>query len=241
MWVIKKTFIILCAIAFALNLLWAGIVLCETEESSVNVIRLSSLSFYAIPANLDFGSLRIPFQKTAVFSDQDVDGTQETLLPEARRLTVQDTRENGGFRVTLSANSDFTDENNDTILLRNTAPDDNMRIVTSPLVQNVTGATDSGVIYETDFTGEHGVNAEINTDATDFGSQDTFTSVSDNVLDASTPIPVPVDIFDGTLSSSLGRSGRMSVGVAAMLYIPPFTAPGVYTTTMTWTLTDETT
>jgi len=237
MWAIKKTFLILCALAFAVNLIWAGVVLCQTEEnaeSNVNVIRLSSLSFFAIPANLDFGSVRTPSQKTAAFSDQGVDGTQETQLPEARRLTVQDTRDNGGFDVTLSANSDFTDQNSDTI------PINNMRIVTTPLLQNVNGTTYEGVIYETDFTPDYHdnpVNAEVKTSAVDFGSESTFTAVNNNTLDTQTP----VDVFHAPLSSSQGRSGRMSVGVAAMLYIPPFTAPGVYTTTMTWTLTDETT
>ena len=221
-------------IAFALNLLWGGIVLGQSNQSTVNINRTGSLSFYDIPSSFNFGTTTVQSTKTPTFSDPLVTAGS---LPAGKKITVQDTRGEGGFTVTLSANGDFSDGGSNTIAISNTAPNDNLRIVTSPLVTGVTGTTTSGIVYETGFAGPQTVNAQVTTSSNNFAEEGTFTGVTGNVLDTT----VPVDVFDGTLASTDGRIGRMSAGVSAMLQIPAFQADGQYVTTLTWTLTDSTT
>ena len=229
---ILGTFIIL-----TLNMGWAGIAWGQSSnQSSVNVNRTGSLSFFAIPSSLDFGTLGSPAVRTPTFSDATVNGIELTNLPANKLISVLDTRGQGGFTVTLSANGDFSDGGTNTIPVSNTSPNDNLRIVSTALLSGVTGTTAGGAIYETGFVGPQTVNMPINTAATDFGLETTFTAVTNNSLDTA----VPLVVFDGTLASTTGRIGKIDTGVSSMLYIPAYQATGQYTTTLTWTLTDST-
>ncbi len=238
----RKKLIISGVLALTLNLLFAGVVFGQnqvSDQSNVNVDRTGNLSFFAIPANFNFGAMAIPNQRTAAFSDAGPSSFAN--LPVSKKLTVEDTRGAGGFTVTLSADGNFSDGGSNTIPVSNTAPNDNLRVVTTTNLNNsdnvpFPGAS-NGVIYESGFTGDQTVNAQINASGTLWGQTNTFTSVTNNVLDTSTP----VNVLEGTLSSTQGRIGHMTVGVTSMLYIPQFQAPGQYITTLTWTLADSTT
>jgi len=232
----KKQLFIGTVLALSLNLLCSGVALGESDQSTVNVDRVGSLSFFAIPSNFDFGTITTPGARTPEFSDPTVVSSN---LPIGKRLTVEDTRGAGGFTVTLSANDNFLDGGTNTILISNTAPNDNLRIVTSPFLPGISGTTTNGVIYETGFSGPSTVNALVNTLTNDFSQESTFTNVSNNILDTSTPVVV----LDGTLTlaSGDGRVGLMTTGTSSMLYIPAFQGAGQYTTTLTWTLSDSTT
>ncbi len=233
----NKKLIIGTFVILALNMGWAGIAWGQSSnQSSVNVNRTGSLSFFAIPASLDFGTLGSPSARTPTFSDSLVDGVELVNLPSSKLISVLDTRGQGGFTVTLSANGNFSDGGTNTIRVSNVNPDDNLRIVTSSRLEGVTGTTAGGAIYETGFAGPQTVNMPINTAATDFGLEATFTGVANNALDTA----VPLVVFDGTLASTTGRIGKIDTGVSAMLYIPAYQATGQYTTTLTWTLTDST-
>jgi len=230
----QKQLLISTVVALGINLLFSSMVLGESDQSTVSVNRSGNLSFSAIPNSFDFGTIAVPNVKTPSFSDPTVNGGN---LPISKRLTVEDTRGEGGFTVTLSANNNFSDGGSNTIVISNTAPNDNLRVVTSPTLTGVSGTTTNGIIYETNFTGPQTVNALINTNNNYFGTSNTFTDVTNNALDTS----VPVVVLDGTLASTNGRIGFMTTGVAAMLDIPAFQAAGQYTSTLTWTLSDSTT
>lgn len=224
-------------IAVTLSLAWGGVVLGQaSNQSSVNVARTGSLSFFAIPSSLDFGLMASPAIRTPTFSDQNINGIELINLPANKLISVIDTRGQGGFTVTLSANGDFTDGGTNSIPVNNTSPNDNVRVVTTTRLDGVTGTTTNGAIYETGFVGPQTVSMPINSIATNFGLETTFTSVTGNTLDTA----VPVVVFDGTLPSTDGRIGIIDAGISSMLYIPAYQASGQYTTTLTWTLTDST-
>lgn len=228
----------LTTLILAVNMACSYAVMAQSNQSSINITRTGTMSFVTVPTTLDFGSASIPSEKTPIFTDPVLGGSGN--LPVERLLTVEDAREEGGFIVTLSANADFTNETSDTIPISATAPNDNLRIVTTPLVEGPVGTTTNGVVYLDVFSGPETVTANINTGASgtnDFGTTSTFTSVSNNILDTTTP----VEVLNGTLAATDGRLGHMAVGVAGMLYIPAYQATGSYSTTLTWTLTDSTT
>ncbi len=229
---ILGTFIIL-----ALNMGWAGIAWGQSSnQSSVSVNRTGSLSFFAIPSSLDFGTLGSPGVRTPTFSDSLVDGIEIVNLPANKLISVLDTRGQGGFNVTLSANGNFSDGGTNTITVSNASPNDNLRIVTTSRLGGVTGTIAGGAIYENGFVGPQTVSMPVNTAATNFGLEATFTGVASNALDTA----VPLVVFDGTLASTTGRIGKIDAGVSSMLYIPAYQGSGQYTTTLTWTLTDST-
>jgi hypothetical protein len=229
-----KILLIGSLMAFGINLMVAGSVLGQSNQSSVNVTRSGSLSFGTIPTRYNFGTITVPSKRTPTFTNSTVDVWNGGII------SVQDTRGTGGFTVTISANGNFSDGGSNTILVSNTAPNDNLRIVTAPPDFSI-GTTQNGVSYGNGFSGPMTVSAPINVamhGGNTFGQESTFLGVTNNVLDTD----VPVVVFDGTLSSTVdGRVGLMETGSAGMLYIPAYQAPGRYSTTLTWTLTDSTT
>lgn len=230
----QKNLIFGIVLALGINLLWVGSVLGQIPaQSTVSINRTGNLSFASIPTSFDFGITTIPSQRVAAFSDPTVTAGS---LPANKKLTIQDTRGEGGFTVTISANNNFINETSDTIAISNSTPNDNLRIVTTPLFTGATGTTANGIVYDSSFTGAQTVVAELNTASNNFADANTFLNVSNNVLDTT----IPVDVFDGTLASTDGRIGLLSTGAAAMLYIPAFQATGQYVTTLTWTLSDST-
>lgn len=231
----QKKLLAIGFIALGINLLWAGAVLGQSYQSTVSINRTGSLSFDTIPTSFDFGAMAVPTQRTATFSDPTVTAGS---LPASKKITIQDTRGQGGFMVTLSANGNFLDNINGvaTIPVSNASPNDNLRIVTSPLFTGATGVTTNGIVYEPGFGGPQTITAEVGTASNNFADANTFLNVSNNVLDTT----VPVDVIDATLPGTDGRIGLMSTGVSAMLYIPAFQATGAYATTLTWTLSDST-
>lgn len=231
----QKKLLAIGFIALGINLLWAGAVLGQSYQSTVSINRTGSLSFDTIPTNFDFGAMMVPVLRTATFSDPTVTAGS---LPAGKKLTVQDTRGQGGFMVTISANGNFIETSGGPgiIAVSNTSPNDNLRIVTSPLFVGATGVTTNGMVYEPGFGGPQTVSAEIGTASDNFADPNTFLNVSNNILDTA----VPVDVLNGTLPGTDGRIGLVSTGVSAMLYIPAFQATGQYVTTLTWTLSDST-
>lgn len=220
----------------AMNIAWAGIAWGQSYQSTININRTGSLSFSSIPTSFDFGVTGSMAIRKAAFTDPTVtDGT----LPPSKKLTIQDTRGSGGFMVNVSVQNDFSNGLGQTIPVSSTPPNDNFRIVTSGTITGLTGTVAAGMTYETGFVdpATETVTALVNTNATDFHLESTFTAVANNILDKT----VPVDVFDGSLGAAESRIGRMSAGVSGMLYVPPLQKPGTYSTIMTWTLIDSTT
>ncbi len=212
-----------------INLIYASSTL--AAESTITVTSTPFLAFTDIPDSFALGTFpyTIPVTDTHYFSDPS--GT----LPSSRSLTVQDTRENGGFILQLSAEE-----------FQPTPPVDfrnNLKIVSS-------GASDlygdltpvNGIIYlpaddETSFIGDQTVSAPLDSGSIDFDDSATFNSVSDNTLNTT------VDLMDGCLTSG-GRKGQMNVHLAFDALIPKYTLPpssgDQYYTTLVYTLSDYT-
>jgi hypothetical protein len=243
----RQKLLLAATTVLALNLLCAGTVMGQELQSTEDVNNNGSLSFYAIPTSFDFGTTGIPATRQTVFSNPSV---TTGALPTSKRLTVEDTRNSGGFTVSLGANANFSDGHGDSIPVGNISPNDNLRIVTSTLIDptDITGTTGDCpsttipcVIYESGYDGTpdaattENINAPVNTTGTNFDAAGTFTALSGNILDTSQP----VEVLNGSLSADQGRVGHITVGISSMLYIPAFQASGQYTTTLTWTLTDS--
>ncbi len=212
-----------------INLIYASSTL--AAESTITVTSTPFLAFTDIPDSFVLGTFpyTIPVTDTYYFSDSS------GVLPSSRSLTVQDTRENGGFILQLSAEEfqpsppiDFRDD---------------LKIVS-------TGASDlygdltpvNGIIYlpadgETSFIGDQTVSAPIDSPNINFDDSATFDSVSGNTLNTT------VDLMDGCLTSG-GRKGKMNVHLAFDALIPKYTVPpssgDQYYTTLVYTLSDYT-
>lgn len=199
--------------------------------STITITSNPYLSFLNIPDSLTLGAApyTVPVTNLSLVSDEN------GLLPSSRSLTLQDTREDGGFLLQLDASEFLPTPATD---LRN-----GLRIVTSPastLYSDIVPV--NGVKYlpadgETAFIGNQTVNAPLTATGTAFSDTTTFTAVSGNVLNTT------VDILDGCLTSG-GRKGKMNVHVSYNMDVPKYTVPPAtgdqYYSTLTYTLSDYT-
>lgn len=200
-------------------------------ESTVTITSTPFLGFSDIPDSLNMGysPFTVPVTDETRFSD--VNGP----LPATRSLTVQDTRNSGGFILQLDASAFSPAPPSD---LRN-----NLRVLTTGVSELYSGETPvGGIVYlpadgETSFIGNQTVSAPVNSATTNFGEATTFTAVSGNVLNTT------VDLMDGCLASG-GRKGKMNVHTAFDIVIPKYTVPPSsgdrYYSTLTYTLSDYT-
>lgn len=200
-------------------------------ESTITVTSTPFLAFTDIPDSFALGTFpyTVPVTDTHYFSDSS------GVLPPSRSLTVQDTRENGGFILQMDAEAfqpsppiDFRD---------------NLKIVSSGFSDLYGDLTPvNGIIYlpadgETGFIGDQTVSAPVNSVTIDFDDPTAYTAVSGNTLNTT------VDLMDGCLTSG-GRKGKMNVHLAFDALIPKYTVPpssgDQYYTTLVYTLSDYT-
>lgn len=211
------------------NLLYAS-----SAGAAGSTITISSnpyLSFLDIPESITMGAP--PF--TVPVTNQSLVSDANGPLPLSRSLTVQDTREAGGFILQLDTAEFLPAPATD---LRN-----NLKMVTSGVSDLYSGETPvNGIVYlpsdgETAFIGSQTVSAPLNSATTNFSDPATFTAVSGNTLNTT------VDIMDGCLTTG-GRKGKMNVHVSYNMTLPKYTVPPAsgdqYYSTLTYTLSDHT-
>ena len=228
----KKNLIIpvLFITALALvNLLYAS-----SAGAAGSTITISSnpfLSFLDIPDSITMGAppYTVPVTNLNLVSDEN------GLLTFGRSLTIQDTREDGGFLLQLDASEFLPTPATD---LRN-----NLRIVTSPAsslyldIVPVNGIKYLPADGESAFIGSQTVTAPLTATGTNFSDPATFTAVSGNTLNNT------VDIMNGCLTTG-GRKGKMNVHTSYNLAVPKYTVPpstgDQYYSKLTYTLSDHT-
>ena len=206
--------------------------------STIKITRSPYLAFTQIPSPLNL-TTSTPTTDKQLTSDQS-----SQQLPEDRYITIQDTRGCGGFNLQISADA-FTP----TPTAPNTSLNTDFRIITSTN-DNITGTnveTDSsnpGIKYygedNTTFSGTKGIVAPLNVTTTNFADPTLFTSApfntGSNILTAGTQI----DLMQGGLTAPSGRNGLIHLSTSYYITIPKFTIPNNYYTTITYTLTDNT-
>lgn len=208
--------------------------------ATVKITKTPHLAFYQIPE-----SYRITSTQTPPTTDTELTSDQSNQdLPESRYLTIQDTRNCGGFTLQVSA-SEFQPSPTSP----NPSLNNGFRIITSTndAISGANVETDSsypGVKYYgengTNFIGTKQITAPLNVTTTNFADPTLFTQApfnnGSNILTANTPI----DIMQGGLTAPAGRKGLMHLSLSYYLKIPKFTAPNNYYTTLTYTLIDNT-
>ena len=187
--------------------------------STIIVTSSPYLAFVSIPDSMSIGSFSVPT------SDMELTSDSNGTLPPSRWLTIQDNRGCGGLNLQLQANN-FTPVSTDVTT-------DNLRVVTSastfydgPVVNNIK--------YNSAFVGDQTATAPLNAGTINFSDPVTFTSLGNNSLD------VARDLIDGPLTSPTGREGQMHIGVSFYLFVPKYTSAGDYYSTLTYTLSDDT-
>lgn len=188
--------------------------------STISVTSTPFLSFTDVPDPFSMGSLTVPTADMELTSDGDGN------LPATRHLTIQDTRGCGGLKLQLQAGA-FAPASTQVTAA-------NLKVVTSTsdqLSEPVVG----NVEYITGFTGDQTITAPLNTASTTFSDPNVYTAVANNSLD------VARDLLQGNLSAPAGRTGEMHVSISFYLLVPKLTLPSDYATTLTFTLSDDTT
>lgn len=187
--------------------------------STITITSTPFLSFSDIPDALSVGSLGVPTVDTEVTSDADGN------LPVTRHLTIQDTRGCGGLNLQLQASA-YTPAAQ---LSRN-----NLRVITSTNDQ-LSEAVVGNVEYIAGFAGDQTITPPLNTASTTFSDPNIYTAVANNSLD------VARDLLQGNLTSPTGRTGEIHVSLSFYQLVPKLTIPNDYYTTLTFTLSDDTT
>lgn len=189
--------------------------------SGVIVEYIPYLSFQNIPDSFILGSTSVPIADTSFMSDSG------DTLPVSRHLTVVDNRDCGGFNLLLSA-SNFS-----------VSPtlNNSFRVVTSTQ-DAISESVVSGVKYYTGFSGAQTVAAPLNVTTSEFNDIALFTDApfdtTDNILNE------PIDVLQAPLTAPNGRVGTMHVSMSFALTVPKLTIPGNNYTTLTFTLSDDT-
>lgn len=155
-------------------------------------------------------------------------------------LTVNDERDSGGFIVQLTTQGTFTDGTN-------TIPLDNLYVITS--IDETDPNKADGINYGADFTGSKTVTAPlyVNETSDDISDPATYTSGWSYQSDPYTTLRIsqfggyPIDLMNGTLPSTSGRVGEMSLYTNFNLTIDYDQLPGDYSLILTYDLTDSTT
>ena len=214
----KKQFILsaLCA-ASLLSTLIASSAFAAT--STIIVTSAPYISFVDIPNSISLGSFAVPIADTDLLSDSD------GQLPTSRHLTVLDNRGCGGINLQAQAAA-FTPVSTQVV-------PDNLLAVTSTNTAEA-GSEVNNIKYLTGFSGDQTATAPLNTASSTFSDPATFTAVSNNSLE------VARDIMNGSLTAPTGRNGQMHVGMSFYLSIPKYTTPNTYYTTLSYSLSVDT-
>lgn len=224
----------LSTLAFFANLFLPSLTFGQTDIS-IDVTRTPFLSFLALPESFSFGSVTSSITDTHLFSDSDGG------LPMAQVLMVRDTRGSGGFSLQAVASGPFVASGAPS----NTIPATNLRMVTSTSLGVALDASAfngvgylSGFIGTPDNTTVQNIVAPLNATSNAFGTVTPFDEVEN--LPADNNLDTPVVLMDGCLTAAEGRVGTMFFGTSETLLVPKYQQPGSYTTTITYTLTDNT-
>lgn len=200
----------------------AGSALAAT--STITVTSTPLLSFANVPDPLSMGSISVPLADTELTSDSD------GILPSSRYLVIEDTRGCGGLNLQLQADN-FTPST--TPELKN-----ELRVITST-ADFIDGVVVNGVKYYSGFAGDQTITAPLNAPGINFSDPTLFTDppfdTVDNTLDT------PLDLLQGNLNAPTGRTGYMQINTVFYLLVPKLTVPNDYYTTLTFTLSDDTT
>lgn len=224
----------LSAVAFFTNLLLPGLTLGQTDMS-IDVTRTPFLSFLTIPESFSFGSVPASITDTHVFSDDN------GPIAATHVIVVHDTRASGGFTLQAATSGPFVATGAPT----NTIPAANLRMVTSGSLSVLYDAIqNNGIYYLSGFVGTpdnasvQNILAPLGATSTDFGTVTPFDEVEASPIN--NHLDTTVTLMDGCLTEDEGRVGYMATGVSDTLLIPKYQQPGVYTTVVTYTLTDNT-
>lgn len=212
----------------------------QALTSTIQVTHSPHLSFADIPDSINLtNNITPPITDTELTTDES-----SQPLPETNYITVQDTRNCGGFNLQISA-----DAFSPAPTAPNTSLNNDFRIITSTN-DDITGAnveTDAsnpGIKYYGEngatFQGSKGIVAPLNVTTTNFADPTLFTSApfntGSNILTQGTQI----DLMQGGLTAPAGRNGLMHQSISYYIKIPKFTVPTQHYTTITYTLTDNT-
>ena len=155
-------------------------------------------------------------------------------------LTVRDERNSGGFVVQVTTQGTFTDGTN-------TIPLENLYLITS--IDESDPQKAGGINYSTEFTGPKTVSAPLYVDESSIDISDslTYTSGWTNQVEPYESLQItqfgghPLDLMNGTLSTTEGRNGDMSLYTNFNLTINYDQTGGDYSIILTYDLTDSTT
>lgn len=228
------SFATLSVLALFANLFLPAISLGQTDIS-IDVTRTPYLSFNSIPESYSFGAVPTSIADTNIFSDSN------GPLPANQVLIVRDTRGSGGFTLQATTSGPFTAEGAPT----NTIPATNLRMVTSTsLVLIFDAFQNNGVIYLSGYAGTpdntstQTVIAPLNATSNQFGTVAPFDEVETSPMN--NHMDTALTLMDGCLTASEGRVGYMAFGTSEVLLVPKYQQPGSYSTTITYTLSDNT-
>jgi hypothetical protein len=232
------------AVAITLAGILPAIAFGQTSGSTIVITRTPFLTMADIPTSFAFnGGPETQESQEVIRSSSE---TQEAFsnangaLPAGTStIAVRDTRNSGGFNLQVQA-TNFVSAQNPTDIIEAS----NLRAVITPVITPVPDATlIENVYYLTGYAGNptdgvtQTVRAGIVAVGTNFSSLDTFDEVESRLYNR---FNTPIEIFSACLSASQGRVGTMATGIAYALHIPPYTAPGNYYATITYTIMDDT-
>lgn len=209
-----------------LNLVIASNAIAQsTTPTNITITRNEFFSFVQTPANI---KINHPAGGTVNIVDQTYFSNDNGEFPLDRQLIIRDTRNCGGFNVTLNA-APFNDE---------PTLNNGLRVVTHP-ASSLPGTIVDGVKYLDGYSGDQSIITPVFLSNAGFAVENFYTDppfdTVDNVLDG------PVDIMQAGLTAPDGHNGEMALGLAYAFTIPKYTPPNTYFTLLTFTLTDDTT
>ena len=195
--------------------------------SSIDVTRTPYLSFNQTPVSFSF-----PPTATSGVARHVFNSTDGNLDCAESCLIVEDTRNSGGFVIQAQA-TDFISD-------KSTINASNLRLVSTAAVNTTIGGfTHDNVFYATENSAPNlTISAPVNATGTGFGHPEIFDQVQNrpqnNTLNA------PVDILSGCLPATTGRDYSVAIGLAFDLLVPAYALPGIYNSTITYTIIDYT-
>lgn len=148
------------------------------------------------------------------------------------QVKVYDSRESGGFILTVDNNGSFSSG-------VNTIPINNLFVVTTADNPAPPGAvTLNGITYDDSIpVGDRTISAPIDATSQNLGSSTTFTSLAPSSQFGISPIV----LMDATMTSAEGRNGSVWQYLSYYLFVPALQESGNYAVIVTYTLTDSTT
>lgn len=195
--------------------------------SSIDVTRTPYLSFNQTPVSFSFPPTATSGVARHVFSNSD-----GNLDCAASCLIVEDTRNSGGFVIQAQA-TDFVSGNT-------TISASNLRVISTAAVNaTISGFINNNVYYATENNAPNlTIKAPVNATGIGFGHPETFDQVQN--IPQNNTLNTPVDILSGCLPATTGRDYSIAVGLAFDLLIPAYAIPGIYNSTITYTIIDYT-